>query len=208
MKETKPHKWSQAIYFVLASVVTLVLILVVAEMFFPLTSPELIPNRDALSSRLFTRLQDIPARFLSNPAREKILLALNHEKTIGKSKIIYRGLEGDSKFRIDVVILELDPQAFYGYRFSIGYALAQTLDQGPHIPDFLTSNDSKGGDKMDKKTVIFFSLFALLIIGGSLVISLWIFPLEARWNGSGMMTAKDFISVDHGPSILMFKGIE
>ena len=44
------------------------------------------------------------------------------------------------------------------------HALAQTLDQGPHIPDFLTSNDSKGGDKMDKKTVIFFSLFALLII--------------------------------------------
>ena len=119
MKETKPHKWSQAIYYVLASIVSLVLILVVAEMFFPLSSPELIPNRDALSSRFITRLQDTPARTLSNPAREKILLALNHEKTIGKSKIIYRGLEGDSKFKIDVVILELDPQAFYGYRFSI-----------------------------------------------------------------------------------------
>ncbi len=119
MKETKPHKWSQAIYYVLASIVSLVLILVVAEMFFPLSSPELSPKGGYLSSRLFTRLQDTPARFLSNPAREKILLALNHEKTIGKSKIIYRGLEGDSKFKIDVVIMELDPQAFYGHRFSI-----------------------------------------------------------------------------------------
>jgi hypothetical protein len=122
MKETKPHKWSQAIYYVLASIVSLVLILFVAEMFFPSRSPELSPKMGYLSSRLFSRLQDTPARALSNPAREKILLALNHEKTIGKSKIIYRGLEGDSKFKIDVVILELDPQAFYGYRFSIDNA--------------------------------------------------------------------------------------
>ncbi len=119
MKETKPHKWSQAVYYVLASIVFLVLILLVAEMFFPSTSPELIPKMDRLSARIMTRLQDTPGGALSNPAREKILLALNHEKTIGKSKIIYRGLEGDSKFKIDVVILELDPQAFYGYRFEI-----------------------------------------------------------------------------------------
>ncbi len=119
MKETKPHKWSQAVYYVLASIVVLVLILLVAEMFFPSTSPELIPKMDRLSARFMTRLRDTPARTLSNPAREKILLALNHEKTMGKSKIIYRGLEGDSKFRIDVVILELDPQAFYSYRFEI-----------------------------------------------------------------------------------------
>ena len=122
MKETKPHKWSQAIYYVLASIVSLVLILFVAEMFFPSTSPELIPKMDRLSARVMSRLQDTPGGALSNPAREKILLALNHEKTIGKSKIIYRGLEGDSKFKIDVVILELDPQAFYGHRFSIADA--------------------------------------------------------------------------------------
>ncbi len=78
-------------------------------------------------------------------------------------------------------------------------APVQTLDQGPHIPDFLTSNDSKGGEKMDKKVAIFFSLFALLIFCGSLVICFWLFPYEAREDRSGMMTAKDFTSVDHGP---------
>ena len=121
MKETQPHKWSQAIYYVLASIVVLVLILLVAERFFPL-SLESSSKMGYLSSRIMTSLQDTPARALSNPAREKILLALNHEKTIGKAKIIYRGLEGDSKFKIDVVILELDPQAFYGHRFSIDHA--------------------------------------------------------------------------------------
>ena len=119
MKETKPHKWSQAIYYVLASIVFLVLILFVAEMFFPSTSPELIPKMDRLSARFMSRLRDTPARALSNPAREKILLALNHEKTIGKSKIIYRGLEKNSAFNIDVVILELDPNSFYRYHIQI-----------------------------------------------------------------------------------------
>jgi hypothetical protein len=78
-------------------------------------------------------------------------------------------------------------------------APAESLDQGPHIPDFLTSNDSKGGDKMDKKTVIFFSLFALLMIGGSFAICLWFIPVEVRWNGAGLLTANDFTSVDHSP---------
>ncbi len=121
MKKTKPHKWSQAIYYVLASIVSLVLILLVAERFFPL-SLESSSKMGYLSSRFFSRLQDTPARALSNPAREKILLALNQEKTIGKSKIIYRGLEKNSAFKIDVVILELDPNSFYRYRIQIDAA--------------------------------------------------------------------------------------
>ena len=39
---------------------------------------------------------------------------------------------------------------------------------------------------MDKKVVIFFSLFALLMIGGSLVLSLWVLPkyfrVDSRFN--------------------------
>jgi hypothetical protein len=125
MKKTQPHNWSYFIYYTLGSILFLGLLFVVAEMFFPATSPELIPRRDSVSARFIsnpswdTRPQDTPGRDLSNPAREKILLSLNHEKTIGRSKIIYRGLEGDSKFKMDVVIPELDPQAFYGYRFPI-----------------------------------------------------------------------------------------
>jgi hypothetical protein len=65
MKETKPHKWSQAVYYVLASIVVLVLILFVAEMFFPSTSPELIPKMDRLSARIMTRLQDTPGDALA-----------------------------------------------------------------------------------------------------------------------------------------------
>jgi len=79
MKETKPHKWSQAIYYVLASIVFLVLILFVAEMFFPSRSPELIPKMDRLSARIMTRLQDTPGRALSNPARLHLAMDVSME---------------------------------------------------------------------------------------------------------------------------------
>ena len=67
-------------------------------------------------------MQKAPAGAPSTPTKVKIRLALNHGKVFGKSKIIYRGLDGDSKFKIDVVIPELDPNAFYGYRLSIDKA--------------------------------------------------------------------------------------
>ena len=86
------------------------------------------------------------------------------------------------------------------FHFPAIQAPAESLDQGPRIPDFLTYNDNKGGDKMDKKAVIFFSLFALLIIGGSFAICLWLIPRDLiagmGMDGAGMMTANDFTSVD------------
>ena len=41
---------------------------------------------------------------------------------IGKSKIFYRGIDENSKFIMDVVVLELDPNAFYRYRIPIADA--------------------------------------------------------------------------------------
>lgn len=52
----------------------------------------------------------------------RIILKLNQAARIGKADIIYRGLESGSKFRIDVVIPEFDPQSFYPYRLDIGEA--------------------------------------------------------------------------------------
>ena len=48
-----------------------------------------------------------------------ISVALNQTREIGTATIIYRGLDGGKDFRIDVMILELDPEVFYPYRFNI-----------------------------------------------------------------------------------------
>jgi hypothetical protein len=52
----------------------------------------------------------------------RVILKLDQAARIGKADITYRGLESGSKFRIDVVIPEFDPQAVYPYRFHIGEA--------------------------------------------------------------------------------------
>jgi hypothetical protein len=128
MKKTQPHKWSYVFYYAMICIVSLGLIVLVAEIFFPAPPRQLMPGRDAVSARFMNtsseaaRPQTTPAGVSSPPTKVKIVLALNHEKAIGKSKIIYRGLDGDSKFKIDVVIPELDPNAFYGYRLSIDTA--------------------------------------------------------------------------------------
>jgi len=128
MKKTQPHNWSYVFVYAMICITSLGLIVLVAEIFFASPPAQLVPRRDALSARFSNtssegaRLQKTPAGAPSAPTKVKIRLALNHEKAFGKSKIIYRGLDGDSKFQIDVVIPELDPKAFYGYRLSIDKA--------------------------------------------------------------------------------------
>ena len=44
---------------------------------------------------------------------EVLVIALNQEKTVGGSTIIYRGLESGTRIRLDVIIHELDPAVTY-----------------------------------------------------------------------------------------------
>ena len=128
MKKTQPNNWSYVLLYTLGSIAFLGLIVLVAEIFFPPTSPELIPRRDDLSAKFIStpatniRQPDAAAGIRAGPVAEKITLPLNHEKRIGRAKIVYRGLAANSKFKIDVVILDLDPRAYYGYRLSINDA--------------------------------------------------------------------------------------
>jgi hypothetical protein len=41
---------------------------------------------------------------------------------IGNAKVIYRGIEAGSKFRMDVIVLDLDPDYAYPYYFGIASA--------------------------------------------------------------------------------------
>ena len=116
MKKTQPHNWSYVLWYTLGSIAFLGLIVLVAEIFFPSTSPELLPRRDDLSAKF---ISTPGAETRSGPFEEKITLKLNHEKVIGKAKFVFRGLAEASTFKIDLAILDLDPQAYYGYRLSI-----------------------------------------------------------------------------------------
>ena len=126
MNKTRPRNWLDKLFYTSICLVFLGALYFVVEAFFPKTSPELIPRDDALSAKFMSNPQwgntyqrDVRERALSGPVKEKVLLSLNQEKKFEKSKIVYRGLEGSSAFKIDVVIPELDPNAYYRYRIHI-----------------------------------------------------------------------------------------
>jgi hypothetical protein len=122
MNETRPRDWFYILSYTMISIVTLGFLYFVTEWFLPETSADLIPKNDALSARFMSsprwdnKGQDSRENASPDLSEEKIRLTLNQEKKIGKSKIVYRGLDGNSTLKIDVVILDLDPYAYYPYR--------------------------------------------------------------------------------------------
>jgi hypothetical protein len=47
-----------------------------------------------------------------------LVIGLNEDKTVGRTTIIYRGLESGSRFRLYVIIPELDPEVAYPHHMS------------------------------------------------------------------------------------------
>jgi len=126
MNKKRLRNWLVGLFYTSICLVFLGALYFVVEAFFPKTSPELSPRDDALSAKFMSNLQsgntnqrNVREKALSEPVKEKVLLSLNQEKKFEKSKIIYRGLAGNSAFKIDVVIPEFDPNAYYRYRINI-----------------------------------------------------------------------------------------
>jgi hypothetical protein len=128
MNETHSRYWYSILSYVTICIVFLGLLYFVAETFFPKTYSELMPRDAALSARFISDARwgrdhrDTQKAAPSNALKEKILLVLDRDTKFGKSKIVYRGLDGNAKFSMDVAILELDPNAFYRYRIPINDA--------------------------------------------------------------------------------------
>ena len=125
MNETRSRDWFMILFYTMICIVSLGLLYFVVEAFSPKFSSELIPKNDVLSARFMSDprwdggYRDAQKEALSNPFKEKIMVLLDRDVKIGKSKIVYRGLDGNAKFKMDVVVLELDPNSFYRYRIPI-----------------------------------------------------------------------------------------
>ncbi len=58
----------------------------------------------------------------SDAARGKYVLRLNLRQSVGKTQLVYRGLEGQKTCLVDVIIPELDPDRPYKHRLDIEMA--------------------------------------------------------------------------------------
>ena len=128
MKETHTRTWVSIIAYSVTCILFLGLLYLVAETFFPKTSPELVPRDDVLSAKLMSVSrwrgsdQNAQMKAYSNSLKKRIMLVLDRDLKIGRSKIVYRGLEENDQFRMDVMILDLDPDIFYRYTIPINDA--------------------------------------------------------------------------------------
>ena len=108
MNETRSRNWLMILLYMMFCIVFLGLLYFVVEAFIPKTSSELMPRVDHLSAKFMSvsrghggyRAGQKDA--ISNPLKEKIMLVIDRDTKIGKSKIVYRGLAGNAKFRMDV----------------------------------------------------------------------------------------------------------
>lgn len=79
--------------------------------------------------------QDRPAVYkeksLSEVAQGRYVLYLNQSQPIGKVNLVYRGLEGKSTCRLDVIIPELDPDRPYQHRLDI-----ETAEKGFQVAGY------------------------------------------------------------------------
>ena len=126
MNETRSRYWFSIFLYIMISFVFLGLLFFVAEAFFPKTSAELIPRNDDLSAKFMSSGgrwrgydQASQKEAPSNSSKNRVMLLIDQDSQIEKSKIVYRGLDGNAKFKLDVAILDLDPHAYYRYRIPI-----------------------------------------------------------------------------------------
>ena len=121
MNETRSRYWLYIILYTILCIVFLGVLFFIAQAFAPKTSSELIPRDDKISAKFFSGPNSYQEAY-SNPLKEKIMLVIDRDRKIGKSKIVYRGLDGNAKFSLDIAIIDLDPHAYYRYRIPINDA--------------------------------------------------------------------------------------
>ena len=123
MDNVRQKNWYTAAAYVVSSIGVLSLLLFFAETYFPSQSTNLFPlQSDRISRWLFKspRWQNSQETDAAKTEQQtKLFFLINQKQSIGKTALIYRGLVGQSEFQIDVIILELDPQVSYPYRFKI-----------------------------------------------------------------------------------------
>lgn len=125
MDDVRQKDWFSIAAYIVLFVSILSIILFFAETYFPSQSNNLIPQSDRISRWLFnsSRWQNSQEIETDMTGQQKeLFLQLDQKQSTGKSELIYRGLVGRSQFRIDVIVLELDPYVSYPYLIKISEA--------------------------------------------------------------------------------------
>lgn len=119
MKETHSRNWIITfLVFALVCIASLLILYWVIYTFFPETSLEHIPIKESFTSRFMGPIEQAPSTHIEG---SEITLPRGQEILFDKAKFIYRGLDG-AWLKIDVALLDLDPDYYYKHRINISEA--------------------------------------------------------------------------------------
>jgi len=106
--EGKLRKVRNVLTFTAATVLFLGAGFYLTERFFPNTSNELLPRTDKITSKIMTPYWADKRFDKADPTKDKIMLSKGDAIVIDNIKIVYRGFERRSEFKMEYFVLEFD----------------------------------------------------------------------------------------------------
>ena len=106
--EGKLRKVRNVLAFAAASVIALVAVFYLIQPLLPNTSNEILPLTDKITSKFMTPYWADKRFDKVDPNKDKIMLAKGDAKVIDGIKIVYRGSERRSEFKLDYFVLDFD----------------------------------------------------------------------------------------------------
>lgn len=124
MDKTAPRKWRHLLVFILGTLLSVGVLLYLAELFFPNTASSMLPRNDRLLRR-FVKLPNWETggfRPRYDASTRTITLSLNQSYEISGMRITYRGLSGKDHLAVDVLVLSYDREIPFRYKILIDKA--------------------------------------------------------------------------------------
>ncbi len=120
--EGKLGKLRNMLAFAAAAILVLVVVFYLTQTFLPNTSNDMLPLTDKITSKFMTPYWADKRFDKVDPNKDKIMLSIGDAKVIDGIKIVYRGKERRSDFKLDVFVLDFDREMSFPHTLDVKQA--------------------------------------------------------------------------------------
>jgi len=123
-EQTSSSKWWHLVLFIGGTILSVGMLLYLAELYFPSPSTANTAREDMILRRYFKipNWQTLGYRPLYDEKTRTITLKLNESFEINGLRITYHGLDGKKMFKLDVRELAFDPETPFRYQIPVAAA--------------------------------------------------------------------------------------
>jgi len=131
-KTSSSKKWWHLLLFIGGTVLSVGMLLYLAELYFPSPSTANTTREDMMMRRYFNirNWTTLGYRPLYDPETRTITLNRDQSYEIDGLRITYQGLDGEKRFKLDLRVLAFDPETPFRYQIPIAEAQKEFLLAG------------------------------------------------------------------------------